>query len=143
MVDNLMRVTDPEGGGRTQESRACRLLCIHATPCPRTVAAWAGTPKLPRGSVSLQQHQSLSGHLQSTQLPTCLLRSLRHSGHTHLVAFPCCAPPTACIPQWRLPGCRWLQPCPLLKPAPAILHRYPQLGLPKFPGHVPGSAVGL
>lgn len=130
-MDNLIRVTVPEGGVRTQGSKACTLLCID---------------ELPGRSLSLSlpslQHQGLFG----THLPSCLLPSLRQSSLSPRVPSLILLQTThfcytfLCLESAKLSA---VQPCPLLQPAPAIVHGHPQFGLPRFPGHTPASALML
>lgn len=52
-MDNLIRITVPEGGIRTQGSKVYTLLCIFPTLVPGPcMAAWTHTAKLPGRSLS-------------------------------------------------------------------------------------------
>lgn len=63
-MENLIRVTEPEGGVRTQGSRACTLLCIRPHSLSQNSGSMSWYSRAPQ-EVFLPslQHQGLFGHL--------------------------------------------------------------------------------
>lgn len=75
-MDNLMRVTVPEGRVGTQGSKVCMMLCIPTPTLSQDTGNICWHSQAPREvSLPLLQHQGLLG----THLSSCLLPSLWHS----------------------------------------------------------------